>query len=841
VEKERSDLPESQDREHDIAAIRARLARLDAEKAELEASLAGLLAAQEVEDSPPPVKDAPVSNASSPPAKITLFRTLFRGREDVFPKRWDNTKTGKAGYAPACANEWVPRICGKPNVKCGDCLNRAFLPVTDEVIDGHLRGRYTVGVYPMLANETCWFLAADFDKATWREDAAAFLQACATLGVPAALERSRSGQGAHVWILFAEPVPASLARRLGAHLVTETMERNPDIGFASYDRFFPSQDNMPSGGFGNLIALPLQRGPRLAGNSVFLDANFEPHADQWTFLSTLRRMTFAEATTITEEAARQGRVMGVRLPLDDDEDEEPWSAPPSRRKLEPPVAGPLPGSIEVVLADQIYIPREGLPAGLVNRLVRLAAFQNSAFYSAQAMRLSTFGIPRVVACAELRSHHIALPRGCREAMEDLLADLNVALCWRDERNAGQTVEVAFLGMLTREQETAVTALLQHETGVLAAATGFGKTVVAAAMIAARKASTLILVHRRQLMEQWAARLQSFLNLREGSVGQIGGGVRKPTGVIDIAMIQSLVHNGEVDDLVACYGNLVVDECHHLSAVSFEAVARRAKAKFVSGLSATVVRKDGHHPIIFMQCGPVRFRVDAKSQAAARPFRHRVVLRATEFALPPNPDGERLPIQHLYAALATNETRNAMIFDDVLKALEEKRSPLILTERKDHALHLAEKLSRFARNVIVLTGGMGTKQRQAAMQRLDDVPAIDERVLIATGRYIGEGFDDARLDTLFLAMPIAWKGTLAQYVGRLHRSYPTKREVIVHDYVDEAVPVLKRMSEKRVRGYKSFGYSIERNLHTEDISAARVGGRPAIDGQTAILQTSVKSE
>jgi hypothetical protein len=286
------------DREREVAAIRARLARLDIEKAELEVSLTRLLATQEIEDSSPSVKDPPVTNASPAAVKIALFRSLFRGREDVFPKRWDNAKTGRAGYAPACANEWAPRICGKPKVKCGDCLNRAFLPVTDDVIDGHLRGRHTVGVYPMLADETCWFLAADFDKTTWQDDASAFLQACAARGVPAALERSRSGQGAHVWIFFAEPVSASLARWLGAHLVTETMERNPDIGFASYDRFFPSQDNVPSGGFGNLIALPLQHGPRLAGNSVFLDASFEPHANQWAFLSTLRRMTLAEVTAI---------------------------------------------------------------------------------------------------------------------------------------------------------------------------------------------------------------------------------------------------------------------------------------------------------------------------------------------------------------------------------------------------------------------------------------------------------------------------------------------------------------------------------------------------------------
>jgi superfamily II DNA or RNA helicase len=747
-----------------------------------------------------------VTNASSPAEKIVLFRALFHGREDVFPPRWKNAKTGRAGYAPACANEWVPRICGKPKIKCADCPNRDFLPFTDEVVDGHLRGRHTVGIYPMLADETCWFLAADFDKSTWREDAAAFLAACKARDVPAALERSRSGQGGHAWIFFAEPVPACLARRLGAHLLTEAMEQNPEIGFSSYDRFFPSQDHVPAGGFGNLIALPLQHSPRLNGNTLFLDANFEPLADQWAFLSTLRRMTLAEVTAIAEEAGRQGRVMGLRLPLDDDE--EPWAGPPSRRKPELFIMDRLPEGIEAVLADEIYIPRAGLPSELVNRLIRLAAFQNPAFYSAQAMRLSTFGIPRVIACAELHSHHIALPRGCREALEALLADLNVALHWRDERNAGRAIEASFLGVLTREQEIASAVLLRHETGVLAATTAFGKTVAAAAVIAARKTSTLVLVHRRQLMDQWAARLQSFLGLPKDAVGQIGGGRRKPTGIIDVAMIQSLAHKGEVDNLVADYGHLVVDECDHLSAVSFEAVARRAKAKFVLGLSATVTRKDGHHPIIFMQCGPVRFRVDARSQVAGRPFSHQVMPRVTRFVLPRGMEETRPPIQQLYAALAEDEMRNALIFDDVLKALEDKRSPLILTERKDHASHLADRLSRFARNVIVLTGGMGTRQRCAVIQQLENIAASDERVLIATGRYIGEGFDDARLDTLFLTMPISWKGTLGQYVGRLHRLHPGKREVVVYDYIDEAVPVLKRMSERRMRGYKNLGYSIE---------------------------------
>ena len=750
----------------------------------------------------------PVTNRSPARDKIALFRSLFRGREDVYTKRWDNARTGEVGYAPVCANEWAPRVCGKPRVRCGACPNQAFREVTDEAVEGHLRGRHTIGVYPMLADDTCRFLAADFDKAGWRRDAGAFLEATRSKGVPAALERSRSGNGAHVWIFFAEPVPAALARRLGAHLVTEAMERNPDIGFGSYDRFFPSQDTVPAGGFGNLIALPLQGGPREEGNSVFLDDGFSPHGDQWAFLSSLRRLSPDAATAIADEASRQGRVVGLRLPLDDDDD-EPWNAPPSRHRPLPEIAGTLPERIDAVLGDQIYVPRAGLLPGLVNRLIRLAAFQNPAFYSAQAMRRSTFGIPRIVACAELLSHHVALPRGCREPMEHLLEELGIGLDLRDERNPGRPVETSFLGSLAPEQQSAADALLQHETGVLAAATGFGKTVIAASVIAARRTNTLVLVHRRQLMEQWTARLAAFLDLPASAIGQIGGGRRKPGGIVDVGVIQSLARKGEVDDIVADYGHLVVDECHHISAVSFEAVARRAKAKYVLGLSATVTRRDGHHPIVLMQCGPVRFRTSAKAQARQRPFGHRAVLCPTDFTMPAGTDAERPPIQQVYAALAADKDRNDMIFDDVLQALEAGRSPILLTQRKDHAHRLAERLGRFARNVLVLRGGMGTRQRREVMQRLDDIPETEERVLIATGSYVGEGFDDARLDTLFLTMPISWKGTLAQYVGRLHRLYAAKREVLVHDYVDGAVPALMRMSEKRVRGYESLGYTVER--------------------------------
>ncbi len=663
---------------------------------------------------------------------------------------------------------------------------------------------FTVGVYPMLPDETCWFLAADFDKKSWMQDVAAFRDTARAKGVPVAVERSRSGNGAHAWIFFTEPVPAADARRLGALLITASMERCPDIGFDSYDRFFPSQDTMPAGGFGNLIALPLQNRPRENGNSVFLDDDLHPYEDQWAYLSTISRLSREELMSIVSDAAAAGQIIGVRLPLMD-EDDEPWAAPPSRRNKERPIDGVLPASVEVVLSNQVYIDRSNIPPALVNRIARLAAFQNPEFYAAQAMRLPTFGKPRIISCAELFPKHVALPRGCLDDLLGLFGDVGIAVELRDERQQGLPLGAKFLGVLTPEQEKAAAALLKHETGVLAATTAFGKTVVAAKMIAARDRNTLVLVHRRQLLDQWVARLQAFLDISPSRLGVIHGGKRKPTGNIDIALMQSLVRKGVVSDLVADYGHVVVDECHHLSAVGFEAIARAAKARYVLGLSATVTRKDGHHPIIFMQCGPVRHRVDAKKQAAARPFDHKVVFRRTEFRLARGNPDEKPPIQELYAKLTQDSARNDLIFDDILSALEAGRSPVVLTERKNHLEVLADRLSKFARNVIVLRGGMTARQSRVATELLATIPDGEERVLVATGRYLGEGFDDARLDTLFLTMPISWRGTLAQYAGRLHRLHATKRDVIIYDYVDENEPILAKMATKREAGYRSLGY------------------------------------
>jgi len=672
---------------------------------------------------------------------------------------------------------------------------------------------YTAGIYPMLPDETCWFLAADFDKKSWQQDVAAFRDTARAKGVPVAIERSRSGNGAHAWIFFSEPVSAAEARRLGSLLITATMERCPDIGFDSYDRFFPSQDTMPAGGFGNLIALPFQSRPREKGNSVFVDDDFRPYNDQWAYLSEIGRLSRNELLSLVAEAATAGQIFAVQLPSTE-EDDEPWTALPSRRSKEPAIESVLPELVEVVLGNQVYIDRSDLPPVLVNRIARLAAFQNPEFYTAQAMRLSTFGKPRVISCAKLFSKHVALPRGCLDDLLRLLADVGVKAKLRDERQQGRPLETRFLGELTAEQKKAVAALLKHETGVLSATTAFGKTVVAANMIAARGQNTLVLVHRRQILEQWVARLQTFLDIPANEIGVIYGGKKKPTGIIDIALMQSLVREGVVSDLVADYGHVVADECHHLSAVSFEAIAQQAKARFVLGLSATVTRKDGHHPIIFMQCGPVRHRVDARTQAAARPFEHMVIFRRTEFRIPRNQPDEKPPIQELYAKLTQDSARNDLIFDDILSALEAGRSPVVITERKDHLEMLAGRLSKFAKNVVVLRGGMSAQRTRAASETLGAISDGEERVLVATGRYLGEGFDDARLDTLFLTMPISWRGTLAQYAGRLHRLHAPKRDVVIYDYVDENEPMLAKMATKRELGYRSLGYRAVRSAELD---------------------------
>ena len=813
---------ESSNIERKITEIESVLANLDHNRDQLLNELTRLRQQLLQKDSPTQlplhIQGIAINNQSSQEEKIRLFRSLFKGREDVFPRRFENSKTGKSGYAPVCRNEWQTGICQKPKIACQECNFRAFIQVSDEIIRNHLKGYdpndrsgrdFTIGVYPLLIDESCWFLTADFDKSTWAVDAIIFMETCASYQVPAVLERSRSGNGGHVWIFFETPVIALLARKLGAFLLTSTMNRRPEIGMDSYDRLFPNQDTLPRGGFGNLIALPLQKKPREQNNSIFLDNDLNPYPDQWALLSSIQKMTLQDLECIVKNVQDEREITGVRAVVLDETENEPWLLTPSRKYKEPQITGLLPDQLNLVINNQIYIEKEGLPASLRNRIIRLAAFQNPEFYKAQAMRLSTFGKPRIISCCEEYPKHLALPRGCQEELLQVLNELKIKTKLIDERAAGNPLLLNFQGTLRLEQQLAADQLITHDIGVLSASTAFGKTVIGAWLIAQRKVNTLVIVHRRQLMDQWLESLQTFLGLGKNEIGQIGGGKHKITGSIDVAMIQSLIDKGTVNDLIGNYGHIIVDECHHISATSFEQVIRQAKARYITGLSATVTRQDGHHPIIFMQCGPVRYRVDDLHQAASRSFTHKVIIRNTGFTLPAQLNDTLLPgIQDIYAMLALDSTRNQKIVDDVIEAVHTGRSPVLLTERREHLTYFADTLADKVKNILVLSGGMGRKQRIFLMDQLKNIPEDEERLIIATGRYLGEGFDDARLDTLFLALPIAWRGTVAQYAGRLHRNYDRKSEVVIYDYVDEQVPMLAGMFRKRKKGYKAIGYKVD---------------------------------
>jgi superfamily II DNA or RNA helicase len=764
----------------------------------------------------------PVDKEERARRRIALFRSLFRGREDVYARRWENDD-GRHGYAPAHVKDW--KAINKSGLEDRGKVaqkTRKFLPMTDGVIENHLLGKETIGVYPLLPNETCWFLAADFDKKTWEYDALAFLETCRELHVPAALERSRSGKGGHVWIFFDRALPAITARKLGCVLLTRTMERRHQVGLDSYDRFFPNQDTMPKGGFGNLIALPLQFAPRKLCNSVFIDTDFNPYPDQWQFLSTIRRMAGDAAEEIVAEAKRKGDLIGVRMSIADDEGtQDPWTLPPSHKRRERPIEGQLPKIVQITRANLVYVEKKDLPPAMLNRLLRLAAFQNPEFYKAQAMRLSTYNKPRVISCGQEFPQHVAVPRGCLTETLALLQSHKIRPVVRDERFAGTPIEVEFRGQLRPLQEEAVAKIVSHDEGILCAPTAFGKTAIAAWLIAKRKVNTLVVVHRQQLLDQWQERLGMFLDLPAKAIGHVGGGKTDRTGCVDVAVIQSLYRKDEVKDFVAEYGQVIVDECHHISAFTFEQVMRQAKAKYVVGLTATPTRKDGHHPIIYMQCGSVRFSMSARMMTETTPFEHRVTPRYTEFRTAP--ELTEITIQDIYAALVSDLSRNEMIANDIVCAVESGRCPLLLTGRTEHLQFFSNRLAGIARHVFVLKGGMGKKQRRETAAALASVPEDESRVILATGSYIGEGFDDARLDTLFLAMPISWKGTLQQYVGRLHRLHDNKRIVQVYDYVDHYVPMLARMYERRLKGYSTIGYVIEAEAFPPD-SPTPLSGR-----------------
>ncbi len=787
--------------EHDPSA------ELKAENARLVALLEANGIQWRVETEHVPAASMPESSRLSTGEKVALFRRLFRGRTDVYPIRWESKSTAKSGYSPACANEWRAGVCEKPRIKCGDCSNRSLIPLSDAVIYDHLTGDSTIGIYPLLTDDTCYFVAIDFDEAEWREDARAFVQSCTELGVPVALEISRSGKGAHAWVFFAGRVSARDARRLGTAIISHTCSRTRQLKLESYDRLFPNQDSMPKGGFGNLIALPLQKKPREHGCSVFVDADLHPYPDQWDFLASIQPMALHDIEPTILRATGRAHPLDVTF-IDDEDLATPWKrSAPSTRKL----SGAMPESLTVTLGNLVYFEKAQLPQSLANRLIRLAAFQNPEFYRAQAMRMSVWDKPRVIGCAENYPQHIALPRGCLDAAQELLSDNGIRCDLLDARYCGEPLEVTFVGTLRPDQEAAVAAMLHHDAGVFCAPTAFGKTVTAAAMISRRGVNTLVLVHRTELLKQWQERLQVFLGVGKEVVGSIGGGKAKATGKIDIAVMQSLSRQGEVNPLVESYGHVIVDECHHVGAVSFDAILKRTKAKYVLGLTATPFRRDGQQPIIFMQCGPIRYTA-AKSATAPRDLE--VVPRSLYARIDlPSEAG----IQDVFRNLANDTARTHVIAAEVQIAYNQGRKVLVLTERTEHLNAIQAALGGKIPLIFVLHGRMPRKQRAALITEFDALPPDAPRVLLATGKLVGEGFDHPALDTLVLAMPVSWKGTLQQYAGRLHREHAAKTDVRIIDFVDTGHPALLRMWDRRQRGYKAMGYRINESHATDRVA------------------------
>ena len=791
-----------------------RIKELEAENTELRKRLG--------EDVTPTEKKPTAMQNLSLQEKVDLFRSLFKGREDVFARRWYSKTSGKAGYQPVCQNEWTP-MCDKRTFKCADCPNRHFSPLTDNDIYRHLEGkdadgRDVIGLYVLNEDNTCHLLCTDFDDKNcehgYKNDVLAFMDVCRSWNIPCSVERSRSGNGAHVWIFFDNPVLAVKARRLGNAILTEAMSRNGKISFKSYDRFFPNQDTMPEGGLGNLVALPLQGNARKHGNSVFVDENFEPYPDQWEFLLNVGKLS----EQLLEDILKKTANIQPLGELSKTSESKPWETPM------PKEIGRSDFSSEVIIirSNMLYIPLNQLSSKVLNHLKRIASFRNPEFYSKQALRLSTYQTPRIISCADIDDEYLALPRGCEDAVIALLREKDVPYRIEDKCNHGKPISVQFNGVLRDNQQEAVNVLASNSNGVLSATTAFGKTVTAIGLIAKHGVNTLVLVHTKALLDQWVKALEQFLTIDTipeenerkrkrrkplSPIGTLSSTGNKLHGIIDIALMQSCISDNEVKTFVKEYGMVIADECHHVSAVNFEQILKTVNARYVYGLTATPIRKDGHQPIIFMQCGPIRYSADAKAQMLSQSFERLLVPRFTPF----RPIvGSDLSYTKVAQQLAEDEYRNLFIVKDVIEVLKEGRSPIILTSRTSHVSILAELLKPHCPNVITLIGSESTKDKRQKMEHLQSIPSSEQLVIVATGKYVGEGFDYARLDMLFLVSPVAWKGIVAQYAGRLHREYEGKQDVQIYDYIDIRVPVCESMYRKRLKGYASIGYRIRNN-------------------------------
>ena len=726
---------------------------------------------------------------------------VFKGRTDVFAKRYISKKTDKAGYAPVCKNEFNKFKCDKPKVKCRECPFRELVPLTEDTVLKHLKGEIGIGIYPLLPGDVCNFLAIDFDKETYEKDVSAFWSICDDLNVPIYVERSRSGNGAHVWIFFEETILAKVARKLGNILLTKTIEKGT-LDLSSYDRLFPNQDTIPKGGFGNLIALPFQGESCKEGNTVFVDKYFDVQKNQIEILANIKKMAKDEVYTIVEKYANEDFAEPETTEITGDEEI------PKKENIKDIIVS---NNIECILDNQIYVKKLKLLPNEISYLKRLASFTNPEFYEKQRLRLPIYKTPRIISCFEEDERFLILPRGCMDKIRTICEKSNVKLIIKDNRELGVKTDYNFVETLNKKQEKVMNELLKYDTGVLCATTGFGKTVIAAKIITKLKVNALVLVNRNNLLEQWKERLSYFLDINKKEIGQIGASKENLNGKLDIASVQSLAKKENMEDLVKNYGLVIVDECHHVAAYGFEQVMKAIRSKYVYGLTATPTRKDGLHKIIYMQCGDIRVRVANRELKQNREMEHIVIVKNTGYKFIGEEEKQKLQISELLNDMCNNVFRNEIIIEDIKQSVLEGRIPIVLTERVEHLKILKdgldEKLKGLDIPVVIYKGTMGKKKAVEVQNILKEADEEGRpRIILATSSSIGEGFDDSRLDTLFLTMPVSWKGRIIQYVGRLHREYEGKDKVMVYDYLDN-MKVLDKMFERRMRGYKIAGYEV----------------------------------
>lgn len=767
-----------------------------------------------------------------------FFMMFCRGRKDVYDLRYTNPKTGKNGYYSQCFNRWDRgcHIQKKDGVRCKDCELRAYKPVTLPLIKAHMNGtdpngNDVVAIYPMLENNLCQLLVFDFDNHAkgaeqedyaniddgWKEEINALRRICKNLDVDAVVERSRSGRGAHLWIFFKEMVPARLARRFGFALLEKGAESVNLKSFKYYDRMIPTQDALPEGGLGNVIALPLQGMALKSGNSAFIDENWNAYEDQLNVLAGTRRLT------------RQGIEDYLSLwystgsTSEDNGTDAPWD---KNSEIE---AGSVKGVVRIVLADRIYIDSTGMSNKTKRQLRRMATFSNKQYFQNQAMDMPNYDESRFIYLGSDEGKYIVLPRGLREEILKKFDNAGISYKIEDKRTKGQELNISFRGELRESQIPAVETMLENETGILHAATAFGKTVVCCDMIARRGISTLILVDRADLMNQWIKRLEEFLDIdeelpeyqtktgrtrkRKSLIGNLQGAHDTLTGIVDVAMIRSLKKKDGFHPKLKEYAQVYFDECHHAASDSAIEVLQEINAKYVYGVTATPKRGDGKEKINEFLLGPIRYRFTAKDRAEEQNINHLVYPRFTRTVKPHHLS--KTPYGNdAYELIRNNDVRDEQIIRDVADCVQAGRTPVVLTKYVDHAKKLSERLKTYADRLILLTGANGTKARRAQVEELNKVDNSDSLILVGTGSLLGEGFDFPRLDTLFMATPVSGENVVEQYVGRLNRDYDGKENVIVYDYVDSHIPKFDKMYSARLKAYKKIGYELCVNMDGE---------------------------